>query len=73
MELTKAEKGERKLVKNGYIYVFKKVLASDKVRANVFCEEKVGNDAQQSKSLPLTSSLKKSTTTHMHLLLHKSK
>ena len=41
MELTKAEKGERKLVKDGYIYVFKKVLASDKVRANVFCEEKL--------------------------------
>ena len=41
MELTKAEKGERKLVKDGYIYVFKKVLASDKVHANVFCEEKL--------------------------------
>ena len=29
MELTETEKGQRKLIRNGYIYVFKKMLANE--------------------------------------------
>ena len=40
MEFITTEKGQRKLIRNGYNYVFKKMLANDVSCWSVFCVEK---------------------------------
>ena len=75
MELTKAEKDKRKLVKDRYIYVFKKVPASDISSWQCILRRKAGQSRATVQISPTDefAALKKSTTRHMHLLLHKSK
>ena len=46
MEFTKTEKCQRKLVKDGYIFVFKKMLANDLSLVGMYSSKNMGNVMQ---------------------------